>query len=330
MKNYTRKDFLNLIGSATLAAMFPRLVDNLSMQAAFDVPSKPNVIVLVFDTMSAHHLALYGYKRETTPHLKRFAERATVFNSCNSGGNYTTPGTATILTGMYPWTHRAINQAGLIRRDLVDQNIFSLLHPEYICFAYSQNLWADYLLNQFENHLDIHLLPTSFSLVDKSAGEFFRNDLNAGYRSLDDFLFQTDENPASLMFGPLEKYLFLYGLARTSKKGYSRGLPRDVTNPKYFRLEAVFQGVHEQLTTLPSPFFAYVHFYALHEPYRPREEFENIFKDGWRPKPKPENRFSDGSRYNYLITRRTNYDEYIANVDVEFGILMDALSIQGV
>jgi arylsulfatase A-like enzyme len=330
MNRPTRRDFLKLASSATLAAIFQKLYGDFPVRVVGrEIPDKPNVIVLVFDTMSARHLSLYGYGRETTPNLKRFAERSTVFHSCISGGNYTTPGTATIITGMYPWTHRAINQSGLMLRKLVERNVFALF-SDYNRFAYTQNLWADYLLTQFESDLEIHLLPTTFSLVKKSAGEFFRSDRNAGYRSMDDFLFQTSERPASLLFGPLEKYIFLYNLARTSSKGYSRGLPHDVTNPKYFRLEDVYQGVYERLIGLSTPFFAYIHLYAPHEPYRPRIEFENIFDDGWRPEAKPKSRFSDGSTYNNLITRRTNYDEYVANVDAEFGTLINALSKQGI
>jgi arylsulfatase A-like enzyme len=119
-------------------------------------------------------------------------------------------------------------------------------------------------------------------------------------------------------------------LAKTSDKGYSRGLPHDVTNPKYFRLEDVFDGVNSQLASLSSPFFSYVHLYAPHEPYRPRAEFENKFKDNWKPEPKPVSRFTDGSTNSNLLTRRTNYDEYIANVDAEFGRLIDSLTEKGV
>ncbi len=143
-------------------------------------------------------------------------------------------------------------------------------------------------------------------------------------------MFQTGNRPASLIFGPLEKQLFAHRLAKTSDKGYARGLPHDVTNPKYFRLEDVFDGVYSQLTSLAAPFFSYVHLYAPHEPYRPRAEFENIFKDNWKPDPKPVSRFTDGSTNSNLLIRRTNYDEYIANVDAEFGRLIDSLSASGI
>jgi len=73
-----------------------------------------------------------------------------------------------------------------------------------------------------------------------------------------------------------------------------------------------------------------VHLFAPHEPYRPRTEFENRFKDNWKPVPKPESRFSDGHTNAALLSRRTNYDEYVANVDAEFGRLINSLTEKGI
>jgi arylsulfatase A-like enzyme len=329
MKKLSRRDFLKTISLGSLAALAPASVRSLIENAVVSAVH-PSVIILVFDTMSARNLSLYGYRRGTTPNFERFAERATVFHNHISSGNFTSPGTASIFTGTYPWTHRAINQSGLILRSLSPHNIFSALDSQYNKFVFTQNVWADYLLNQFENDIDIHLLPASFSLADGSLGAIFPNDLNAGYRTFDDFLFQVGHRPASLIFGPIEKQHILYELAKISDKGYARGLPHDVSNPKHFRLEDVFNGVDSQLTSLSAPFFSYVHLYAPHEPYRPHAEFENKFKDNWKPDPKPESRFSDGSTNAALLNRRTNYDEYVANVDAEFGRLIDSLTEKGV
>ena len=219
MKKLSRRDFLKTTSLVSLAVLTPASVRSL-IENAVDAKAHPNVIVLVFDTMSARNLSLYGYRRKTSPNFERFAERATVFHNHISGGNYTTPGTASILTGTHPWTHRAINQSGLVLQSLSSHNIFSLFGDQYNKFAYTQNLWADYLLNQFEKDIDIHLLPGSFSIADKSFGAKFSNDLNTANRSFDDFLFQTGSRPASLLFGALEKQYFLYRLAKTSDKGY--------------------------------------------------------------------------------------------------------------
>ena len=117
----------------------------------------PNVIILVFDTLSARHLSLHGYKRLTTPNLARFAEKATVYHRHYAAGNFTSPGTASLLTGTYPWTHRAFQQAGIILRKLADQNLFRLFDSSYTRSAFAQNIWADLFLYQFKKDIDVHV-----------------------------------------------------------------------------------------------------------------------------------------------------------------------------
>jgi arylsulfatase A-like enzyme len=73
--------------------------------------SRPNIVILSIDALSAQHMSLYGYSRPTTPKLAAFASSAVTFNRAYSNGNFTTPGIATILTGTLPWTHRALQLA---------------------------------------------------------------------------------------------------------------------------------------------------------------------------------------------------------------------------
>ena len=54
------------------------------------------------------------------------------------------------------------------------------------------------------------------------------------------------------------------------------------------------------------------------------------FVDGWGPKPKPDHILSDHSRPGHMNQRRQNYDEYIADVDAQFGNLLDALEASGI
>jgi len=67
----------------------------------------PSVVLIVLDTVRADHLSLYGYERETTPRLARWAESATVFENAFSAGAWTLPGVGSILTGVYPSQHGA-------------------------------------------------------------------------------------------------------------------------------------------------------------------------------------------------------------------------------
>jgi arylsulfatase A-like enzyme len=70
-------------------------------------PSRPNVILIVMDTVRADHLSLYGYERDTTPNLRKFAETATVYTNAIAPGDMTLSTHASLFTGMYPSWHHA-------------------------------------------------------------------------------------------------------------------------------------------------------------------------------------------------------------------------------
>ncbi len=62
----------------------------------------PNVVLLVLDTVRADHLSLYGYARDTSPHLKALGDRAVVFDLARSPAPWTLPSHATMFTGRWP------------------------------------------------------------------------------------------------------------------------------------------------------------------------------------------------------------------------------------
>lgn len=68
---------------------------------------RPDVIVLVWDTVRADHLSLYGYPRPTTPNLEALARRGVVFEQARSPGIWTLPSHASMFTGQWPETHGA-------------------------------------------------------------------------------------------------------------------------------------------------------------------------------------------------------------------------------
>jgi len=329
MAKLNRRDFLKLAalvpGTLVLSSLAPRVFSVGAKQAA----SQPNVIIFLFDAMSARNLSLYGYHRETTPNFKRFAERATVYHAHNSAGNFTTPGTASLFTGLYPWTHRALNMGGLISRNLLDRNLFHFFAGEYTRLAFSQNIWVNYFLNQFTPNLDSILSPAAFSTVSQVIGSGFNDP--AAYRAYDDFLFHDGNPPPSLVFGLIGRLLFRrqYFQESNSIAQYPNGMPRAGIYPIYFELEKIFDGLAVTLEKLPSPFMAYFHLWAPHAPYRPTQKFMDIFDDNWKPEKKPEHRMSMKVAQSQLNTRRRNYDKYIANLDAEFGRLIDGLEANG-
>ena len=70
-----------------------------------DSPYKPDLVLIVIDTLRPDHLELHGYERETAPFLAALAERSTVFDRAYSTSSWTAPATASVFTGMYPNRH---------------------------------------------------------------------------------------------------------------------------------------------------------------------------------------------------------------------------------
>ncbi len=334
MPSISRRDALKAaLCLSAGAALYPLL--SLFPKNLIDVNNKPNIIVLVFDAMSARNLSLYGYPRRTTPNLERLAQRATVYHAHYSGGNFTSTGTASMLTGSYPWTHRAINLGGLVARNFIEHNIFNFLQDEYYCAAFSQNDFADLLLAQFDSSINRHLPIGSF--IYKSyrmlLAENFPKDPIVAYKALDDFLFSDIHRPASPLFGFMERVF--QAKVKDSYKQLSIDYPESLPDNWHyvFLNETVYAGVLEELRKLEDlgiPFFGYFHLWSPHEPYAPKKEFIGIFPE-IKIRNKPIHKLSRlDLPKSQLMKYRTTYDEYIANVDFEIGKLVDALESQGI
>ena len=108
---------------------------------------------------------MYGYPRMTMPNLEKLLDRATVYHQHHAGGTFTTPGTATLLTGTLPWTHRAYNVDGTIIPEQIQQNMFTQFSERgYYGFAYTHNPLADLLLRQFRSSIDQYFPEHEFFL----------------------------------------------------------------------------------------------------------------------------------------------------------------------
>ena len=329
MADLNRRDFLKLAALALPAAAFAKPLSQLSMPGAADA-SLPNVIVLVFDALTARNLSAYGYPRKTSPNFERFAERATIFHHFNSAGNYTVPGVASLLTGMVPWTHRAVNHSGLVRRDMLDRNIFALLGDQYNRIGFAQNGWASFILTQFKKDLDAYLSPAEFSLLAHILGDKFP-DTSLAYRALDDFMFKMERSPSSLVFGAIERTILYEQAKKIPARDYPRGIPKTGAYPVYFLLEDVLAGLVKMFSEAKSPSFSYIHLFPPHAPYAPLRQFYGKFwNDNYFPPSKPQHKLSDGQDERKVYIGRLSYDEYVATVDYEFGRFLDALDAAGV
>lgn len=68
---------------------------------------KPNVLLIVWDTVRADHTTPYGYARDTTPRLAELAKDGVVYERAVSPGMWTVPGHASLFTGLPESAHGA-------------------------------------------------------------------------------------------------------------------------------------------------------------------------------------------------------------------------------
>jgi arylsulfatase A-like enzyme len=322
-----RREFLQVLALSSFSLAYPRIwpSENVSESAS----GRKNILIIVFDALSARHISLYGYPRDTMPNLSRLSERAIVYHNHFAGGPFTTPGTASLLTGALPWSHRAIRHNGKVAEAFVQRNIFHSF-PDYHRIAYSHNPLVNTLFDQFLGDLD------TFIPRDKL---FLASD------RLIDILYKDDEDIASVSWARTikrkeEGYAYslflshLYEHYRDRKVAnlkplFPRGIPQ-ISGDNYFLLEQATDWLRSQLASLPQPFLGYFHFLPPHFPYKTHRDFFDRFgKDGWKPPKKPEDPLTQRKSPENLYKWRTWYDEFIPYVDREFGRLFDSLEQSG-
>ncbi len=198
--------------------------------------------------------------------------------------------------------------------------------------AYTHNPVANTLLTQFSGNMDEYVPMGKLFLAN------------------DDFIqsvFGKDEDTASVswiraMKRKEEGFAYSLFIARLYEMQRERvisalgsqfpgGIPH-VSVDDYFLLENAIDWLGDTLSTLPQPFMGYFHFMPPHFPYLTHRDFQDRFvADGFLPVIKPPDVFSkrEDNQVEFLLRKRTNYDEYVLYADREFGRLMDGLERSG-
>ena len=108
------------VGEGTVRLERPRLLGAAprTVQARAAPPRPLNLLLVVVDTLRADHLGCYGHERPTSPHIDALAAEGLLFTRAVAQSSWTTPATASILTGRYPHHHRAVTFTSPIAPDV--------------------------------------------------------------------------------------------------------------------------------------------------------------------------------------------------------------------
>lgn len=83
--------------------------------------ARPNVVLVLIDTLRPDHLPFYGYERDTAPFLSELAAQSAVFERAFSASTWTAPATASLFTSLYPPQHGVTRGFFVHRAKLAEQ-----------------------------------------------------------------------------------------------------------------------------------------------------------------------------------------------------------------
>ena len=263
---------------------------------------RPNVILIVMDTVRADHLSLYGYHRDTTPNLKKLAADSALYPQALSAADITLTSHASIFTGLYPSWHGAYCQPpGAIygrRIGPVPTMAEELAKNGYHTLGVAANL---YLRSQFG--------------LQRGFAEF------------------RIPRPVPILAGDESWYMLRNGIrhainlvADTSQfdRLYSRA---DAVNSEFFAML-------NQPELAQAPFFAFLNYMDAHFPYIPPSPFDRLFPGKSSATEADLDRMqakaSQGEPLPALYTSHavSQYDGGISYIDSRVGQLVDWLKSQ--
>ena len=98
-RSLTRKEFLKVAGGLAVGLAASRG----GLDAFSQSTRKPNVLLIVMDTVRAKSMSLYGYERPTTPELEKLSQQGVLFQTAITPCSWTLPAHASMFTGQWPY-----------------------------------------------------------------------------------------------------------------------------------------------------------------------------------------------------------------------------------
>jgi len=90
-----------------------------------NLQKRPNIIWILIDALRADHLGCYGYPKNTSPFIDKFAEKSIIFKYAFSQESYTQASVPSFFTSLYPFEHSV----------LYDYPRIDILAPKFLTIA---------------------------------------------------------------------------------------------------------------------------------------------------------------------------------------------------
>jgi arylsulfatase A-like enzyme len=257
----------------------------------------PNIFIILLDAVRPDHMGIYGYERETTPHIDALAAKGTVFERAYSPSNWTRPVVASLHSSTMPSRH------GVIALDRALPPSLPLLAQQLKRMGYQNGFVT----------IGVNIEPED------------------GYgRGVDYFYYAIRR--AALERTPMYRrsllFQFLPG-ARALVRPWLRG-GKKLSTPEKITDQVLAWARHLEADR---PAFMYVHYGGGHGPYRPPSPYNRAFTESPPQKRIAEAPLhtarTDAPSEVDLKYRIAQYDGLILWHDFEVGRLLDELRALG-
>lgn len=257
----------------------------------------PNIILFSSDGLDPANMSVYGYTRETTPNLNRFAKESTLFKMAFTNSGTTMGSVVSTLNGKSPFTTKVIYTPNILLGRDSFENLPSILAANgYYCIDYGPPLHSSPNLTNMWGFHNVNGRATRLGL-----GE--RMDRLKRLYNMELYFIGIVIERIWERIGFITKFSKKMYHKKEMVKGYEMTIEVDSE-----RTEALVRKIEE----IDGPFFIHIHLMKTHGP-----EFHGITS-----------RFSAGK------TQKGNwetdfYDDAILTMDERFGEVLSALKKTG-
>ncbi len=278
-------------------------------------PGSPNVLLIVMDTVAAGHLGLHGYNRATSTTLDELAERGIRFDSARAACSWTLPSHATMFTGR--WLHE-LSAGWLTPLDRAHLTLAEYLGGRgYATAGFVANTYycaADSGLERGFTHYRDYIFPELTALKTATL-------VNRALQGFQVIVYFSEDWLKSA--GLLPAVQRLWRALDTDRKG-AAVVNRELLDWIAGRMQP------------ERPFFAFVNYFDAHYPYvlapgrlhrfgsEPTSNYQRILIQHWWELDKS-TVSPDG-----IAFAADSYDDCIADLDEQFGKLVDELDRRGI